>query len=74
MIAGLLPNVVPDPAVSFTSIGFCFNVCVGTSSLTRNTVPVVASVNEATLTLNLTVSFCSGVQVPPFCDLNILDK
>ena len=46
IIAGLLPNVVPDPAVAFTSIGFCFNVCVGTSSLTRNTVPVVASVNE----------------------------
>ena len=54
--------------------GFCLKVFTGTISLTREIVPVVFSVNEARLILNLTSSFCSAVHVLPFWDLNIDPK
>ena len=73
-IAGLPPNDVPDPAVASPWRGFCFNDNDGITSFTRWRLAFVFSVNEARLSVNLTVSFCSGVQVPPFWDLNILNR
>ena len=47
-------------------IGFLGKVNTGTTSLTRWTLPVVFVVNLARLSVNLTSSFCSAVQVDEF--------
>ena len=62
-------NTLTTPEVSVVLIGFCFSVLASSVLFARWTVPVTW-LNSALLIVNLISSFCSVVQVEPFCDLN----
>ncbi len=47
MIAGLSPNVVPEPAVAFTSIGLLPNLPLDKAPLLKVDIPVVLIVKFA---------------------------